>query len=269
MMPPRTTCCLSALLTSLPFDFARGIRELQALGFTHVDLVGLTERPPEHLETLAESGLIVSCGAIGRDMRPGCTLDASAVSHRRVALEEMKRQIADIARLGGTYGYLVPAKDRSNEAMTRFSEACVLLADFAGERMVRLCIEHCPGTALPTAAETLALLERIEHANLGLLLDVGHCLLSHEDPAAVIARGKERLFYVHLDDNDGMSDLHWPLLTGQLTEELLRSTLSSLLANRYAAPLCLELRAEKTEPAEGLRQGKQLVERLLQSSVAR
>src|SRR5262249_57047811 len=98
-----------------------------------------------------------------------------------------------------------------------------------------------------------------------LLMDVGHCLLSGEDPAAVVASAGKRLLYVHLDDNDGASDLHWPLLTGRLSEEMLRATFASLKDQGYAGTLALELRAENAEPAEALRQGKQLVERLWQA----
>ena len=265
-MPGRQESYLSALLTSLPLDFESGIRELQALGFTHVDVVALAERPQTHLEALAESGLIVSCGAIGRGLREGCTLDAQSVALRSAAVEQLRWHISDIARLGGTYAYVVPGRDSSTEGLTRFSEACALLADFAAGRMVRLCIEHCPGTALPSAAATLDLLEQIGHANLGLLLDVGHCLISREDPAAVVARAKERLFYVHLDDNDGAGDLHWPLLKGCLTEETLRATLASLQRQGYAGGLSLELRAENAEPAEALRRGKELVLSLLENA---
>jgi sugar phosphate isomerase/epimerase len=263
MMPPRRPFYLSALLTSLPLDFDSGIRKLQGLGFTHVDLVGLAERPPQHLETLAESGLIVSCGAIGRNLPPGCTLDAASVALRRTALEEMRGQLADIACLGGTCAYVVPVKEADGPSVARFCEACALLADYAAGRMVRLCIEHCPGTALPSAAATLELLHRLGHENLGLLLDVGHCLLSREDPVAVVTQAKDRLFYVHLDDNDGVADLHWPLLTGKLTEESLRRTLVSLLEQGYTGGLSLEFRAENAEPAEALRHGRELLERLL------
>jgi sugar phosphate isomerase/epimerase len=261
MRPARGQYYLSAMLTSLPLDFESGIRELQALGFRHVDLVAIAERPSVHLEALAESGLLVSCGAIGRALPEGCTLEASSVALRRTAVDEMKRQIADIARLGGRYAYLVPGTDGSAEGLARFSEACGLLADFAAGRMVRLCLEHCPGKALPSAVATLDLLERIGHENLGLLLDVGHCLISREDPATVIAQAKERLFYVHLDDNDGVNDLHLPLLKGCLTEQTLRATLASLQSAGYAGGLSLELRAENAEP---LRVGKELLHRLLQ-----
>src|SRR5262249_15004041 len=148
------------------------------------------------------------------------------------------------ACLGGTYAYVVPGSDDSAEGLARFAEACTLLADFASARMVRLCIEHCPGKALPSATATLDFLKRIGHDNLGLLLDVGHCLISREDPATVVAHAKERLFYVHLDDNDGVNDLHLPLLKGYLTEQTLRATLASLQSEGYAGGLSLELRSE-------------------------
>jgi len=50
--------------------------------------------------------------------------------------------------------------------------------------------------------------------NLGATLDIGHSLLARERPAqaaALLARSK-RLFYVHLNDNDGVWD--WDMLPG-------------------------------------------------------
>jgi sugar phosphate isomerase/epimerase len=61
-----------------------------------------------------------------------------------------------------------------------------------------------------------------------MLLDVGHCLISGEDAAAVIQRAGERLGYVHLDDNDGVGDLHWPLFHGRLTREQLANAMTAL-----------------------------------------
>jgi hypothetical protein len=66
-----------------------------------------------------------------------------------------------------------------------------------------------------------------------------------------------------LDDNDGKEDLHWPLLRGCLTEEMLKATLTSLRAVGYSGGLALELSAGNADPVEGLRQGKTLMERLL------
>jgi sugar phosphate isomerase/epimerase len=254
---------LSMLLNSLPLPCAAALQRAAALGFTHVDVVGRVERPEKDLEVLADTGLLVCCAAIGKGLPEGHALDALEVEPRRVALEMTKRQVDDASRLGATHAYLGPGTDYSSRARTYFDEACVLLADHAGQRKVRLCMEPVPGKPLASAADVLAWLERIGHPNLALLLDVGHCLLSGEEPARMVRQAGQRLGYVHLDDNDGVSDLHWPLLTGCLTEAILRATLAALTAQRYSAALTLELKPENPEPEEGLRKGKALLERLL------
>lgn len=253
---------VSAMLTSLPLGFEDAVAQAAALGFRHVDVVALTERPAAHLDALAEADVLVSCAAVGRGLPDGQALDASAVADRRAALHAMQLQIADAARLGATHAYLVPGLDGSPEGLARFAESCSLLADFAAGRMVRLCVEHVPGRALPSAAETLDWLERLDHPNLSLLLDVGHCLISGEDAATVVARAGNRLGYFHLDDNDGAGDLHWPLLTGRLTAEQLRDVLAALPAAGYRGALALELNSQNAAPTEALRQGKQLLEAL-------
>jgi sugar phosphate isomerase/epimerase len=261
--PPENNWPVSAMLTSLPLPFEAAAREAAALGFRYADVVALAERPEAHREALADTGLLVGCASVGRGLPDGHTLDGPSAETRRAALEVMKQQVADAARLGATLAYVVPTTDPSPEALTRFAEACGLLATFAAQRMVRLCVEHVPGRALPTAAAALDWLEQIGHDNLALLLDVGHCLISGEDPAAVIARAGPRLGYVHFDDNDGVSDLHLPLLAGRWTEARLAAVVDALRAAGYRGPLALELNPENPRPAEALAQGKALLERLL------
>ena len=188
---------------------------------------------PPHTSTpfLAETGrLLVQCAALGRGLPEGQTLDAADAAFRRAAVEQMKRQLTDAAQLGATCAYVIPGLDASDTALTHFAEACGLLADYAASRMLRLCVEHIPGRALPTAAATLAWLDALAHPNLSLLLDVGHCLITSEDSATIVRQAEARLGYVHLDDNDAKGDLHWPLLTGRLTrrdlEELSRGVLN-------------------------------------------
>src|SRR5262249_2591140 len=160
------SCSLSVLLSSLPCDFEPGLKQVVALGFKHVDVVGLADRPTSHLEALAESGLLVSCAALGRHLPPSYTLDAPSVGHCRVALEEIKRQITDAGRLGATHCYVVPGMGSSPDALIRFAEACRLLADYAAQRMIRLCVEPIPGRALSSALGTLEWLDQVGHDNL-------------------------------------------------------------------------------------------------------
>jgi sugar phosphate isomerase/epimerase len=255
---------LSMMLSSLPLDFEPAVRQAAALGFTHVDVSAVGDRPPRHLEILAESGLLVSCAAVGRGLPENWALDAPSVETRRLALAEMKGQVADAARLGATHCYVVPGNDASDGGLARFTEACSLLGEFAGRSMVRLCIEHFPGRRLSAARDVLIWLEKIGQANLALLLDVGHCLISREDPVEIIHEAGSALGYVHFDDNDGVGDLHWPLLSGRLTKESMLAIGAALRRTGFPGGLALELNARNPDPVEALRQGKKVLEMLLQ-----
>ncbi len=255
---------LSTFATSLTGEFAAVLGRIAELGFTHVDLVAAVDRPAVQRDALADSGLLVSCMALGRQLPPGHSLDAADVGVRRATLALLQRQVADAALLGATTAYLVPGFDSSETAMTYFTEGCVLLADYAAARRVRLCIEHVPGRALPTATATLDWLRHIDHPHLSLLLDVGHCLISGEDAADIVQRAGPRLGYVHLDDNDGIGDLHWPLLTGRLTQQQLANVITALQAIKYQGALSLELNPTTVNPVEALRSSKRIVERAIQ-----
>jgi sugar phosphate isomerase/epimerase len=253
---------LSAMLTSLPGDFEATLRQVRDLGFAYADVVALAERPHDHREALADSGLLVGCAAVGRGLPEGHTLDAEDVGVRRAALDEMKRQVTDAARLGAAVCYVVPGTDTRRDGLECFAEACCLLAEHAAGRGMRLCVEHVPGRALPTVAATLAWLERVDHGNLKLLLDVGHCLISGEDPTQAVVRAGQRLGYVHLDDNDSVGDLHWPLLTGALTADVLEAFLTTLRLGGYAGGLALELNPANHDPAGALRAGRDIVRQM-------
>src|SRR4051794_3679144 len=146
---------LSAMLTSLPLDFGAACARVAELGFTHVDVTARADRPAADCEALAETGLLVACAAVGRDLLAGQGLDVAPVGPRREAVELVKRQLADAARLGATCAYLVPGTDPSDGAMSRFAEAIYLLSEYAAGRMVRLCLEPVPRRALPDAAASL------------------------------------------------------------------------------------------------------------------
>ena len=256
----------AVLLDGPPADFAAELRLAADLGFTHVDVVAREERPPADAEALADTGLLVRCAAVGRGLPDSCALDAVDAGRRRDALERARRQVADAARLGATLAYVVSGTDASPAALDCFAEACAMLADHAAGRMVRLCVEPIPGRALPSAASVLEWLRRSGHPNLALLLDVGHCLISREEPAAVARAAGPLLGYVHLDDNDGVGDLHWPLLTGRLTPTHLTALAAALRDVSYADGLCLELKAAAAERAAVLRAGKEIAERFFRLS---
>lgn len=251
-------CELSVLITSLPFAADISLAELARQGFRHVDLIGKVERPEAEREALADSGLIVDCVALGRDLPDGCSLDASEVTKRRQAVEVVQRQIVEAAQIGARVGYVVPCKDAAG--LSAFADSCQALTTFAMSRMMTMCIEHFPGSALPTARETLNWLETMGPNNMKLVLDLGHCLISHEDPSEVATDAGAWLGYVQLDDNDGINDVHWPLLSGALTEVMLRDLLHRLRSLNYRGGVALELNGSLEEPLRNVVNGKRIVE---------
>ena len=99
-----------------------------------------------------------------------------------------------------------------------------------------ICVEPSPGYALGDYTETMRLLDAANSDGLHALLDLGHLLLTGEDPAETVRMLGDRLGYVHVDDNDGQSDVHYGLLEGVLSERTLFSFLDALDASSYDRP---------------------------------
>ena len=86
-------------------------------------------------------------------------------------------------------------------------------------RDIRVCIEYKWNDPrvrclLGSAGETLSFCHAVGAENLGATMDIGHALLSKERAAqsvAMLARA-DKLFYVHLNDNDRNWD--WDMLPG-------------------------------------------------------
>jgi xylose isomerase len=100
-----------------------------------------------------------------------------------------------------------------DEAAEAFAAIC------AYQPEVRLCIEYKLSDPrarclFGTAAEAATFCQIVGADNLGVTLDIGHALYAGERPAqsAALLDRAGRLFYVHLNDNDGRWD--WDMLPG-------------------------------------------------------
>lgn len=251
----KIACCVWAL-NGLEIEM---LRQVRALGFNWIDI------QPMHLGTLEsrllaqELDLRVSCLGAAFGMPAGASLDHEHPAKRQAAVDYAAQGIAIAAQLKAGTVYVVPGKGRSENALARFSDSLVVLADLAAEHAIKLALEHFPGTALPTASETLEFIRRTGHQNLYLLLDTGHLQMSGEEPASAILNAADRLGYVHFDDNDGISDLHWALLDGVMTEEALAATLQTLADIDYQGALSLELSPGLPNPSRALADSRDLL----------
>lgn len=73
---------------------------------------------------------------------------------------------------------------------------------------------------LNTAAQTVALLDRIDEPNLAVHLDTYHMNIEEKGPAAAIATAGARASYIHLSESDrgvpGTGNVHWDALFAAL-----------------------------------------------------
>jgi len=106
-------------------------------------------------------------------------------------------------------GYDYPLQADYHKAWSSVVEAFRLVCDAHPD--LRVSIEHKPTDAssrfsiVPSAGAAKLLVNEVARPNMGVTLDVGHCILAGEDPAQSAALFGPRLFGVHL--NDGHSRL--------------------------------------------------------------
>jgi len=249
------SCCIWALSGS----DEEILTDMADLGFTSIDIQPhmLTSGPAQARQQAL--GLAVSCLGASFGMPSDAALDSPAAAARGQALQHLAQAFSHAAAVGATATYIVPGDDAGQAALARYAQSLAAAADLAAAHNLKLCVEHFPGRALPTAAGTLDFLQQIGHPNLYLLFDIGHVQMSGEDPAETIRQAGSRLGYVHLDDNDGTNDLHWSLLDGVLTRESLQRTLQALTEIDYSGAISLELSPKLPDPLEALRRSREIV----------
>ncbi len=251
------SCCAWAL--SGPEE--KALNRLSTLGFKYIDVQTHTFTSASARAQMSQLGLAVRCVALSFNMPAEAALDSAEKTARRRALDHLEAGLDQAASYGVDTAYVVPGMEAN--LLGHFGDSFTAAADLAAARQIKLCVEHFPGKALPTASGTLAYLDELGHANLYLLMDSGHLQISDEDPVQTIAQAGTRLGYAHLDDNDGEGDLHWSLCDGVLTRDGLAATLEALDKSAYSGPVSLELHPQLPDPAAALAQSLSLVNDIL------
>lgn len=254
-----TSMYLSCCIWALTATEEENLQRMVDLDFAWIDIQPQMLATPELRAAVTELGLGVSSVGASFGLPAGAALDSEDAAARSAALAHVAQSCTHAASLGARAAYVIPGMDTSPAALARFADSMDAAAEHAQSCGVRLCIEHFPGRALDTAAATLRFVESIGHPNFYLLYDSGHIQMRKEDPAAVIERAGNRLGYVHLDDNDGVGDLHWSLLDGVMTEATLERTFSALRAVGYSGPVSLELSPQLPDPVNALAASARIV----------
>ncbi|MEM7124943.1 MAG: sugar phosphate isomerase/epimerase family protein [Chloroflexota bacterium] len=253
---------LSCCVWALSGDDEEILSQLTDLGFQQFDIQPKHFSQPQSRHYLQQENIRLGSMAASFAIPEDCTLSSADKSEADAAFAAVENALELASDLGIDTAYVVPDIDDSADAIQRYGEAVTALAERGSSLGTKLCIEHFPGRALPTIAETLDFIREIGHPNLYLLYDIGHAQISKEDIPASIEAAGPLLGYFHLDDNDGEGDLHWALLDGVMTESSLQSGLDALAHIGYNGPTSLELHWELPDPLDALRRSLEILQKL-------
>ncbi len=132
---------------------------------------------------------------------------------------------------------------------------------------VRFSLEYKPteprvSCYLDTAATTLLLVEAVGHKNVGVTIDVGHSLCAAETPGRAVALlgESDRLFYVHVNDNNRAWD--WDLVPG--TEHIWALVEFLVYLNQYnhANWFTADMMPARIDPVKGFSQTYRVMKQL-------
>lgn len=122
-------------------------------------------------------------------------------------------QLIDLsARLGVNLVSMFGGRDMEKSVednIPRFREVFTPLADYAGERGVKIAFENCPlFEEFPYRGRNMAyapavwdiMFEAVPAANLGIELDTAHAVWLQQDLQRMVADYADRIFHIHLKD---------------------------------------------------------------------
>ncbi|HKP06273.1 MAG TPA: TIM barrel protein [Microbacterium sp.] len=164
-----------------------------------------------------------------------------------LTLRRAERKLGLLAELGARV--LVCCSSRSEDGIEDdelAAEQLRRLADLAHARGIRLAYEAVPWGRVRTTDEAWRLVQRTDHAALGLCLDSFHLLSQGNDPAAVADLDIGKVFHVQLADAPRLNldvpewSLHYRMFPGQGSLDV-AGFLGRLIAEGYDGPIALEV----------------------------
>jgi sugar phosphate isomerase/epimerase len=131
---------------------------------------------------------------------------------RLSAVDATKKTIELLAGAGNVYFVIHPGSLVGNDAkearIDNSVESLTALAGFVRGTTARLAVENMlPSHVGEGAVELASIIARLP-GDVGVCLDSGHAFITDGSPAKALKVLGDRLFTLHVHDNDGKSDLH-------------------------------------------------------------
>lgn len=187
------------------FAHAHGFGALEVTaqpGGGHIDTAALSdEKVAKIKDVLHQGGVRISSLAFYANL-----LDPEEA--RRSQLAEHMHSVIDAAQALGVEvvctlaGMPLPGKDRMATIEEDFPGVFAPLADYAGERNIKLAFENWFATNIQNLAHWERVFEVVPAPNLGLNYDPSHLLWQGIDYLAAVETFRDRIFHTHAKDTE-------------------------------------------------------------------
>ncbi|MBS7643481.1 sugar phosphate isomerase/epimerase [Candidatus Bathyarchaeota archaeon] len=114
-------------------------------------------------------------------------------------------------------------------------------ADYAMEKNIRLALEPFPSGIVDTIDVAIEVVNQVNSSNLGILIDTGHLNITGEDLTVSVEKARKFLVHIHINNNDGVHDLHYPPYNGTLKKEAFSSFVNALKQVNYQGYYSFEI----------------------------
>lgn len=160
---------------------------------------------------LSQSG-VEAVTAMPAFFRYPFSLSSPVETVRQDSIAYMKDCIDNAAAIGAKNVLIVPGNkvygQTCRDAWTLFEKSTAEVLEYAQRQSVRLAVEilyEKLSCYMCSCEQAMGLIRDMGSNNLGVVLDTGHLTLSGMDAKRTIETLGDRLFEVHINDNDGIS----------------------------------------------------------------
>ncbi len=217
----------------MELNLIEAISNIAAAGFSEVEVMA---RAPQLdstdtnydidavLRTLTDRGVKAkSCHA---PFGPQIDISSDDSSFRKAGIDSLRSLLEPCAKLGVETIVVHPnvapqgqTDERAEASKSRIRQSMATAGDIARPFGLRIAFENMNSAGRSQPCGAMAQLRELADGlpdNVGLCLDTGHAFANGLDLASEVRDSGDRLIALHVHDNDGEVDRHWPPGRGKI-----------------------------------------------------
>ena len=218
------------------FDLVDALKRIRAVGFDEVEICAdrthLDPRVSSIEEVRKAKDVLNRIGLRPHSFHaPWTNVDLASKDDfkRESSLEAMMRSLDYCAELECQIMVLHANSSEGLKYLTRkamrqsTTDSVKSLAEYAGDLNVKIALENLHEHGVKRFGSTVSdlklIIKNVGSDYVGICLDTGHANMIHRkgfSPQMEIGRAGKDLISLHLHDNDGLEDRHWPIGRGTI-----------------------------------------------------